>query len=247
MSLKNLRIIVIDNPYDQMSEPLVQELLPRVFDLKIKGYRSRYDYGVLPLDTSDFIATHFVIAHPKGAVFQPILSYKMLTLKRAKLFNLPFSPMVMMQQCGTEKHVQAVRQIITNAELKGRDVSYIGSLTIDPEYKSDKLLVQKLMDLFVVCHYFYSLENNISEGLSGATVRFKMSRLVERIGYKPLELEGEALSPIVVPAISNEISQFYYLQSFSAESETISHFGKKYWKDAIYLGRGQDQKLKKSA
>lgn len=245
---ESIQLIVIDNPYDQMSDPLVQKLLPQLFDLKIKGYQSKYGYGVLPLDTNDFIATHFIISSQSGNAFLPLLSYKMITYRRAQLYNLPFAPVALMQRPQCERHLEVMQKLVAQSERLGQDVSYIGSLSMDPEISQEREFVQFLMNLFILIHFSYSMEFNLLTGLSGATVRFKTSRLIERIGYKPLVNDGLPLPPVQIPSVKNDLSQFFQLREFTDEARLISETYHHYWENVLFLGdRNETQLIKQAA
>src|SRR4051794_13077167 len=108
-----LKLAVINCPYDNWDNSSVRDLFCRIIGLKLAGYRGKHPYGALPLDTTDFVATHVAIGIDEGLQgFRPIMAYKTVTQERCKIHNLPFPALTLARASGGDAHARKVEEIL---------------------------------------------------------------------------------------------------------------------------------------
>ena len=76
---RNIRLVVIDCPYESWHAPFPRELFAKMVDLKLRGFKSHYSHGVLPLDTTDFLmnAISAVMDHAYVSSITPASQFQM--------------------------------------------------------------------------------------------------------------------------------------------------------------------------
>jgi hypothetical protein len=102
--IPNLQIVVLESPYDNMNDPLVRDLFSKIVQLKIEGYRLVYPYGVLPVDSYDFIATHHLVCREINGSYQVLMGVKYITLKKCLTHNLPFPGIALLRTAKAVSH-----------------------------------------------------------------------------------------------------------------------------------------------
>jgi hypothetical protein len=213
--IDNLRIIILECPYDTWGDPLTRDLFSKLVHLKIAGYQQEYEYGVLPVDTTDFIATHQLVCRETPEGFIPLTGYKSTTLERVKKHGLTFPGLGLVRSAQAQKHEKAVTQIIERCERENKSLAYTSTWTMDPSVKNNRELRMKLRDIFEAMYVLFHLEQQISEILVGGTLRFKTEALFEFWGHHFLQLGREILPPIYVPHLLDEKVVVMHLKKFS--------------------------------
>ena len=215
----DLVLVVIDCPYDTIASKITQDLLIKTMALKISGYRQDYEYGVLPVDTSDLIAAHQLVCKKTKEGLIPLTGYKSTTLQRSKIHGLTFPGLGLVRSANAPLHERAVEKIMADCEGRGASLAYTSSWTMDKTIpKSNRELRTVLRELFETMYVRYHLEYGIDEILVGGTLRFKTEVLFNFWGHHPLKLEDHELSHINVPNLLGEPVVVMHLKNFSNEA-----------------------------
>src|SRR4051812_31740164 len=91
--MPKLKIIVLDCAYDTISEPATQEILGKVAALKIFGYRASHGYGILPVDSTDFVGKHTIVCEETPDGDRVLAATKSITIRCCDMFRIGL-PMV---------------------------------------------------------------------------------------------------------------------------------------------------------
>jgi hypothetical protein len=100
-----------------------------------------------------------------------------------------------------------VRQFVD----QGPAVSYIGSWTIHPGAYANQRLRASLREHFVLGSILFHREAGVERLILGATLRFKVDRLLRPVGYLPLVYEGTPLPPLAAQHLHGEPVLLMYL------------------------------------
>ena len=242
-----LRIVVINAPYDTLDDPLTQELLGKLVALKIAGYQKEYPYGVLPVDTGDFVGTHLIVCEELDGKLSVLMGYKSISVERCETHHLKFPIFHLLEFDPLENYRQAVRDVLSEAASKGESVAYNASWTISPEVSRDTDLRKTCVDLTVAMMYFYYTEYKIPNIVAAAIRRFKVDRLKIFIGYNYLKLGETVLPPVMLPTFFNEVASVMHLREFTPEAIELSMRYLTLWEKRITLERRDSQVQKKAA
>ncbi|QDK36370.1 hypothetical protein [Bdellovibrio sp. NC01] len=203
--LDQFQLLILESPFENWAEPSVQNAFAKMVELKKIGYGSCYSKGVLPVDTSDFFATHVLLCLPdQSGELQPVMGYKTITLDQCKQFNQNFPGLSLVQNAKAPQHTEVVKTIIGKCEREGGKLAYLGSWTADPAFKKGPLTHINLKDAFVAFYHLLYREQNVTDIVIGGTLRFKTEKLFAEIGHKPLSLNGEVLPNIEVAHLVKE-------------------------------------------
>lgn len=207
MNLKHdLQLVLIQSPFANWEDKIVQELFVKMVALKKSGFGTNYTSPVLPVDTSDFVATHALLCRKDAQKkLLPMMGYRTISLEESMKNYLTFPGLSLVRNAKAPLHSKAVEDIMNRCQKTRRGLSYLGSWTVDqnfrqqhPEFKQD------LREIFcVVYQALYKLQN-ISEVIIGGTLRFKTDQVFHQLGHRSLHYADQDLPPIAAPHLDGE-------------------------------------------
>ncbi|WP_372369348.1 hypothetical protein [Candidatus Uabimicrobium sp. HlEnr_7] len=231
----DLQLVVLNNFYDCSYNNYAKVHFGNIIDLKIQGYSTRYNYGVLPFNTSDYFATHFSVVEKNSQ--KMLMTYKTLSYSRCQQFNqtFPALALVMEEENQNQNHQKAIQSAITEAQKTKTELLYHGGFTIHPDYrrKKNKKITHLLFRIAQMCKVNYALETSSSCALVFITEGKKFHKYFTENNYQNLEFAGENLGPVTVHSIASEKSRPYISRCFIQSDEQVE----KYWNERIVLAK----------
>lgn len=241
--MKNIRLVILESPYDSWKDPTVGNLLMALIGVKLRGYGKLYPYGVLPVDGADLISRHMSICRIESDNnLVPIMGMRWTSLKKSRQHFINFPGMGLLQQAAATEHIQELEKIILELDQKNADLFYAGSLAIDPNEKGDKEQSLFLRELLTLMFVEQHREHPGCEIVSGGTVRFKMDNWLKVTGFSPLMDKA-----IEVKHLAGEEVRVMHLKEFSLEAQRIAKKWKHLWDDRLIIGDQQKTDVKKVA
>jgi hypothetical protein len=232
---RRLRIVILDSPYDSLGTPEAQALFAKLVALKLKGYGAEYQYGVLPLDQSDFIATHFMVCQERDGELHPIMAYKSVKEPKCRQHGITFASCAHLSRCAKDdKNLLAVEKIIEEANARSSLMAYDGAWTIDPLIRKDRALVTELKNLFTCIQVNHYAQFGKFDLLLVGVLRFKTEKIFQDWGYKPLNWKGEQLQPFQSPSL-REAVWLHHARAFSEQALELSARYTSYWENRIEI------------
>ncbi len=234
-----LRFVVLKSPF-QMWMRADHDSFARLFHemvgMKLRGYGKEYPAGVLPVDTSDLIATHLLVCDQdeKGEL-HPITGFKTTSLSDCLHHQIAFPALGLVQAAEAPQHIQAILAVMKAAQASGKSLSYTGSWTIEPNLRTNKQLTGQLIQMFRASYVFYHMDTKIDEVITGGTIRFKADSLLGNMGHDPLLLNGQQLPPIRVKHLFGEPVAVLHLKAFTKEAQEQSEPFQKLWRERIEI------------
>ncbi|OFZ18460.1 MAG: hypothetical protein A2X94_00505 [Bdellovibrionales bacterium GWB1_55_8] len=241
--LRDLKIVVIDNPTKTWAESLTTDLFTKTVDLKLRGYGVEYQRGVLPIDTSDFYGVHQLVCRQTSSGLVPLMGYRSTTLERSRLYGQTFGGLSLVRAANAAQHDRAIQDILNRCESQGRSITYTGSWTIDPEARKNPELSHLLNELFAAMYVLFHLEAGIQEIITGGTLRFKVDRLLVRWGHEYLQSNGTRLPPIRVANLVSEPVVIMHLREFSHEVREQVNKWRFFWNQRLMITVPSDSSL----
>lgn len=243
--MKDIKIVILESPYDCWNETEVGTLFRDMIGVKLRGYGREYKYGVLPVDAADLISTHFAVCNVgEEGRLKPLMALRWTSLQKCRLHFLNFPGMSLLQQANKPEHVKNLEEKIRKLDEEGRDLFYAGSLSIDPLLKTGKEQSLFLRELMTLMFLMYKKQHPGSELMAGGTCRFKIDKWLSDVGHLPLHEE-----PINVKHLGGELVKVMYLTDFSLEAHKIARKWQYLWDDRLILGVQDvgELRIKKSA
>ena len=111
--MKKYKLIIIDSAVDVLGNEFCQDLLSKIFYLKVRGFKipeSKY----LALDQNDFFATHFALCEEINDKYTPVMSIKMMSEDSALRWGLPFPGKLTIEKTGSLTHIKAIQLFFEN-------------------------------------------------------------------------------------------------------------------------------------
>lgn len=247
-----LRVVILECPYDTLIEnSAANQLYPHLLTLKIKGYRAVYPYGVLPMDTADFIANHIILAEETPEGFIPHTAFKSITLSRCKTHFLDF-PAFNLLKITDSQPSQAYRRylekILEEATAKGEEVGYNGSWTVSKD-------LQKMKDRFdfrkasITLMARYYTTYNIKHIIAAASAKYKVDHLKVFMGYDYFSEGSERLAPLNLVPYGSEPFYMMHLKEFSQQTFELCEVPeyRKLWEERVTIAPAAAPAEKKAA
>jgi hypothetical protein len=235
---ENLQIVVVECPYDTWNTQLTQEFFFKMVALKLAGFRSRHPYGVMPVDSYDFIASHQLICRKEPGGLRVLTGFKTVSQERCAQHCLPFPMLSILEHASTAAHKDYIDSAIKRCAKMGISLAYSGSWTVDPRLRADAELVQTLRSIIEAAYFFYYSEQGFGEAILGGVPRLKTDVLFETWGHKRIGANGQDLPDVSVPHLQDEKIAVMHLKEFSREVRERAEGWRALWENRIVSSPG---------
>lgn len=245
--MENLKIVVLESPYDTWNDPITGNLLKDLIGFKLRGYGRLYPYGIMPVDGTDLISTHLLTCRLRAdGSLCPIMGVRFTSLKKCRLHYTNFPGMSLVQQANSPEHIEALEKIISEVDTRNADLFYEGSFTIDPMERETKERSIFFRELLTLMYVSYQKETNYSELMGGGTIRFKMEKWLASLGHTPFTKNNIELGPIKVKHLAGEQVLVMHLKEFSFEALRITKKWQHLWDDRLVIKPSAGVDLKRA-
>ncbi|MGC3990037.1 MAG: hypothetical protein QM796_10240 [Chthoniobacteraceae bacterium] len=235
MNTTDFRIVVLDCPYNTWANKDTQELFSAIVGLKLKGYLPVYEHGVMPVDSYDFIATHLLVCVKEQEHLRPVTGFKSVTVSACERFNLPFPTNAVLANTRPGQHREAVHQIMDRCRESGKELCFDSSWTVDPEFRKHRELHLLLQELFISNVIQWHRPERAHEVLGTGILRVRTNRFFERVGFHPVELDGEPLPPFEQPSLQGSSAVLIHLQESSSFARGMAEKHQQLWENRITI------------
>jgi hypothetical protein len=181
--LNKLSVVIIDQPIDQLNNPIVNDLFTKILELKRKGYGLEYDMQALPMDTTDFFSTHLSICLEEEGELVPICTYKSVSYSKCQEYQVQFSPLGLIKDGGTPECFEKIQSILHRCEESQIDISYDCSWTVDPRYRRTKQS-HLLRELALALAFWHHKDFKIPEFMTCGILRMKTDQFFYAMGHR---------------------------------------------------------------
>jgi hypothetical protein len=244
---RSLAVVVLRCPYDTINEERTRKLFSDLFALKVSGYRDEYPYGVLPMETADYVGTHLLICERHEDDLIPLAGFKSITWSRCQTHHLEF-PIFHMTQGQDPAYERVIRELLSDAGTRSEEVGYNGSWTIRPDLRSNREFTHLLRDLSYMMLVRYYTEYNIPHIIAAASTRFKVDEVKKFLGFDYLRVNDVALPPIEVTSYFGEKATIMHLRRFTREALALAERFIPLWESKLVIeGTAASQALRKIA
>lgn len=224
---KALKIIELNNFYDCSSSTTAQVAFSKMLNLKFKGYLEEYDNGVLPADTTDLFATHYIVTEQNDEKLDPIMAFKSVSLEKCRHFGQPFSGLKIVH---TDSHREGVQEVIDYCDREGLALTYDSSWTIRPDVRKDRGLTRMLRDVFQAIQILSHLDTDPRVSMVCGITRFKTEFLFENWGYKKVTRTREDLPPFHHTSLRGEEAFMMVARSYRDEAIKVARQYETLWR-----------------
>ncbi|MDD0851849.1 hypothetical protein HBN50_02025 [Halobacteriovorax sp. GB3] len=189
----DFHIVVLDCPYDTLHDPRTRDILNDTVQLKVDGFKTGYQYGVLPVDTADFIATHILMCFKYGERYLPVAGFKSITPQRSEFHRIQFPLLSLLNSSKANVHSQIIVNELEQADKKGLQARWDSSYTILPSLRKDRAITEHLKELFICSHVNFHKEFKSDIVYSSGVVKYKTDQFFSSWGYERIQNKGEDL------------------------------------------------------
>lgn len=229
--MKNLKIVVLDNPFASWDSPFVREMFDKIILLKKVGFQSRFPITYAPIDKSDFHGIHFALCQERNGELFPVMAFKVIEKARCEKYGMPFSGGLLGDQTGSIFHSKANRAFVEKHSDK--NIAYSSSFAIDPmTAKEDRAeVIDFLVPLFTYAHIHFDIQKSLAIG----SCHTHTDTMYHKMGLLPLKYEGEVLEPIAFPCHANQVFEIQGLEELTPYCLELAKKKIGLWRSRIHI------------
>ena len=184
-ALPSAKVILLNTPYDGLSDPAIWALLSGLLSFRLRGYRAHFPGGVLPFDNTDYCATHALICEPTEEGYILRGKMKLVTLAACQRHGIEFPILPLARTASGPGLLEQVEEIIHHCPSP-EQIGYFSNWVVDPDLRQDRRwleLFRKMAWAFVV--HLMDLHKLESATMCGLT-SLNMPLFYRRMGARPL-------------------------------------------------------------
>lgn len=205
--------------------------------LKIEGYQTVYPYGVLPVDSYDFFATHHLVCREVKGRWDILMAYKSVTLARCQTHRLPFPGLSLLRNSGAETHAHTLEGLLKSHASHPELVTYGSSWTIHPEARKDLSLKNQLKEIMTAMLVRHEQDIGSVERISCGAPKIKTDQYFINLGYERLSRDGDLLPAFPQASLIGEMAVMLRCSQFSDYALSVSDNYNKLLDAQMTLGR----------
>lgn len=227
--IKEYNIIHLSSPYHCLSFLDGQKQFSAILAARLKSYQERYGEKVFPLGAEDFLTD--MVAVQRKSDNQIVASFKYISFKTCLEFSIPFPLFHTLENRVNPEHImEKVYKHVSALNEAGKEVGYIGSLTVSRFLDENRLERKFVKNLITTCLVHLPLEKKVDEILVTGTIPNGSSLYIEWLGYEKFYPE-----PVTVWDIGQTTAYVLHWKKFSeAALETANSFHH-FWRDRIFV------------
>lgn len=246
ITLEDLCIVVLESPYDSLILKDARQLFSNMINTKLRGYKSYHEDGIMPIDTTDFIATHLIISNKLNPFEEIYMSYKSCSYKTCEKYNISFPFMTILEKYSHPDCFNKMNQILEDCKSKNEDLSYDTGWTINPNIKGNKelqIVLKEMVATFVTNHHpLYNVPHWVTLGIC----KVKTDQMFLNMGLDEISKEAVFKHPFLHMTEARAV-----ISMNNKYADHVYKTAKKYqflWDNRITISGNQiNQKLKIAA
>ena len=246
-----VRWIELSDPIQQWENPLVRSLFSQIMTVKILGYKPYYSNGVVPVDTTDFFANHYLIAREKpesDTGFEIISGFREVTLSRVEAHFSPFPLLSLAKSSGSQRHIQLAERFVKNSKELGRDLAYHSSFTVNPDLRAEQELVKLSIDHMHYMMHFVMQRSTFEMPVTIAVVdRFNSKIRYDDQGFMRVSDHEGLLPSIASPFLNGESVSFMSALKLSPLLQRRARECQSLWDDRLVISSEAEISEKRAA
>lgn len=238
--INELDIIVLEKPFLTIHNPFVRDLIGKIIQLKIEGYDAESS-NYFAFDTSDLIASHFICGKYINENFQPLISFKGVSLKECKRHQLEFNGESVVSKLQSSRHKKCISKFIEKSLNETGDVGYTGSLAMSPHVTRKENRVE-LLKIFEAMIALYNYHNTRRYSMCIARISQGAPNIISRVGYKKIKDNFGELPPQAYPQYIDDYFELMTMEEVSKEGLQIINNIKSLWERRFTINGDKEKK-----
>lgn len=233
------KVVIIDYPVLCLDDPFVSSLLGRTLKMKYEGYASTYDDSVLPMDQTDFFATHLILCEEVYDKLIPVIAYKSISYERCLKHKVEFPALALMKTDGQLEAAKAVENLLLSVGDPHK-ISYEASCAQNLSYRNSKEeglkeTIRELLTMMLVQHHH---EFSIPHMLICGIPRVGTDLLLQKMGLSKINTYAEFKQS----NLNKEPAVLLYREGFNNYAEAVAKKHIKIWDKRLFHSKDQVQK-----
>ncbi len=243
------QVYTLNEAFSNWNDNKVQEVFTKIIALKKDGYENKYPDGVLPVDTTEFVGTHVILAKVEVDRITPIMGFRSITLDTCEKHFLTFPLLQIAKSADAKLHQEMTNKIIGECKKNNVLVHYNGGWTIHPEFRRDQDKNFELKEMMIALDFLYHDHGHHPYEVLGAGVlKYKTDLYFKKYGYDFM-LDNDNNELLTIPSfyLGGEFIRFLHVKRYNELARKMGDKFKYLWDQRIELGEKLDTIDKKIA
>ena len=240
LDINKLRVVIIKCPYVNWSQKDTQLYFSKMVSLKLKSYCEKHHVGVMPVDTTDFVADHILICSEEEGDLTPILGVKSLDYDRCNLFHIDFTIEAFLRKGGHQKHLKALYSILEKSKSKQEKISYYSSWAMRPEVSRDRPLATYIKKIYTGLTLLHHTHENIKHLLGLGVPKYRTDSFFYTWGFERISYDNHPLENIPFFILGNIDGVFIHLENYSQVAMDCAEEALEFWENRLVIGVNPD-------
>lgn len=241
----DLQVVILEAPNETLLVPDGKELFANIMELRIRGYTNIHSNAILPMDTTDFLATHLLVCTKENPLENVLMSYKSTSYKLCQKFNLAFPFTTILEKSAHPDCVSEMKKILDDCEKTGKDLSYDAGWTVNPKIRENKELQMALKEIVVSFLVHHHRDYAIPHWVTFGICKVKTDQLFLKMGASEISNHPMISHPYLLQADARAlISKDHVYTEYAMD---ISRKYQDMWESKLTISIDQQKNQKKAA
>jgi hypothetical protein len=205
----DIKLVTLNNFYANLQNPKAFELFVGMMQMRASGYGRFYSPHFLPLDRSDFIASHYLFCAAEGNELIPQAGFKEVSLDLCDTYGVSFPILGWLRRTGVSEHRRAIENMIDEYRHSGRPLVYGGHVAIRKNARP-RTLPRLLRELIAALVYINWKEQGSFAEITVSVLRTQTYIWFGELGFKPLHWAGRPLT--VIPHVESPKDSVLFME-----------------------------------
>jgi hypothetical protein len=200
------QIIVLDNIYESIADPIVERMLHKLFYTKKKGYSSRQGQNFLAVGLEDMVCNQIIIAKEVSGELRPVAIAKVVLNTICDRYKIQHPMLAALKGFCSEEYYAFLEKKLNDIHKSGDITAYSGGFTMDRDILEGSEEVELLKEIYCGVHVLIQQDRGVHTMFGYASPKLRTDKLFAKWGITSIQQNGK--SPLVKPDVFNNESYF---------------------------------------
>lgn len=189
MDLSVYKFFHIEMPFQTLkTEKLVHDLLPKIFELRIRGYEEFHGAGVFPFSRDELLSNFIVLAKMEKGQYRPQFILRYINASILESFRMQYPLFATLQDpVNSRKTLQEFDKFYTDLRARGKDVVFFGGATYrNNRNKYDREHKKFMHDIFGLSILAGFVRSKADCSILSANTSSKVDKYFHKLGFVDL-------------------------------------------------------------
>lgn len=234
-NFNELKIVVIENPYQNWENRKARDYFNKVIQLKKDCFGKYYKDPYAPVDKWDFCGTHTCLFHTVNGEELPLVALRSVTNEQCAKYGYKFSGRSIVEASGSLLHHRMLNEFIDgNIDNK---IGLAGGLAFDikttPRNGLRRFMIDSFMPLYALNYMYQKWDAGVVIGITSSGLNKKY---INNLGFELFKSNNETLAPIRIPTVGNVECEMMKMKKLKECAIDLAMDFMPLWESRVHIG-----------